>query len=70
MTDSLDEAGTPESTEYTDSDNKAEEDRDDEYCEQREAGGQGTNQILNAQTVFNQRAEKIVNIEHVEHLQI
>lgn len=70
VTDSVDESGTPESTEYTDSDNKAEEDRDDEYCEQREAGGQGTNQILNAQTVFNQRAEKIVNIEHVEHLQI
>lgn len=70
VADSVDESGTPESTEYTDSDNKAEEDRDDEYCEQREAGGQGTNQILNAQTVFNQRAEKIVNIEHVEHLQI
>ena len=70
VTNSVDESGTPESTEYTDSDNKAEEDRDDEYCKQREAGGQGTNQILNAQTVFNQRAEKIVNIEHVEHLQI
>ena len=70
VADSVDESGTPESTEYTDSDNKAEEDRDDEYCKQREAGGQGTNQILNAQTVFNQRAEKIVNIEHVEHLQI
>ena len=64
------ESGAPENIEYTNSDNKAEEDQGDEYSEQREAGGQGTNQILNAQTVFNQRAEKIVNIEHVEHLQI
>lgn len=70
VADSVDESGAPENTEYTNSDNKSEEDQDDECSEQREAGGQGTNQILNAQTVFNQRAEKIVNIEHVEHLQI
>lgn len=70
VTDSADESGEPENIEYTNSDNKAEEDLSDECYKQREAGEQGTNQILNAQTVFNQRAEKIVNIEHVKHLQI
>lgn len=70
LADSVDASGASENIEYMNSNNKAEEDMSDEDYKQREAEGQGTNQILNAKTVFNQKAEKIVNIEYVEHLQI
>lgn len=42
----------------------------EEDSQQQKNGEKTVNEILNVQAVFNQRAEKIVNIGHVEHLEI
>ena len=47
------------------------EDETGSDCEKcAEGDGKTVNQILNTPVIFNQHAEKIVNIEHVEHLEI
>lgn len=59
------EAEVSDNTDFMDT-----EDKNEDNADQGKSAGQATNQVLNAQTVFNQRAEKIVNIEHVDHLEI
>lgn len=68
--DSVNESEASENVDSVDSENTTEQDLNDEGIDQGASEGQTTNQVLNAQTVFNQRAEKIVNIEHVNYLEI
>ena len=60
-----------ENQSVAEADDDRNEDAETVYEEEKEdQGQQASNQILNAGVVVNQHAEKIVNIGHVDHLEI